>query len=94
MGNGGGCTTAWTNTRAAIVSDDHPLFNTTRNIPAPTFRQQAAAAHAEASRLKADILELAPFMREHAARFTKEDLAQYSEKLVEYGEPPLEHISK
>lgn len=90
MGNGGGCNTAWANTRSAIVSDDHPIYNTTRDIPAPTFRQQAAAAKAEESRLKADILELAPFMREHASRFTKEDLAQYSEKLVEYGEAPLD----
>jgi len=30
MGNGGGCGTAWQNTRAAIVSTDHPLYNTTR----------------------------------------------------------------
>jgi len=89
MGNGGSCQTAWTNTRSAIVSRDHPLYNATRDIPPPSFRAQAAAAAAEEAREKAEILELAPFMREHANRFTAEDLAQYNEHLVRHGGEPV-----
>ena len=55
---------------------------------------QATAARAEERQLRADILALAPFMREHAHRFSAEDLAIYSERLVGYGEPPIVHAEK
>ena len=143
MGNGGSCGSAWANTRAAIVSSDHPLYNATRHLAPPSFRErvrapfplhlhldllvlvlvlvflhvlvillllpcpgsapftdggapspQATAARAEERQLRADILALAPFMREHAHRFSAEDLAIYSERLVGYGEPPIVHAEK
>ena len=94
MGNGGGCGTAWANTRAAIVSSNHPLYNATRHLlpsamPTPSFKEQAAAKAVEAAQLKADILELSPFMREHSAHFAAQDLAQFNEHLVSYGEAPI-----
>jgi len=60
------------------------------SIPPPSFKEQAVAAKAEEARLKADILALAPFMREHADRFSAEDLQQYSAHLVRYGAAPIE----
>jgi|EP01047_Picozoa_sp_COSAG01_P012788 hypothetical protein len=89
MGSGGGCGTAWSNTREAIVSRDHPLYNATRNLPRPSFKAQAAAAKAEEARLKRDILELAPFMRKHAGHFAQADLDQFNEKLKIYGQEPI-----
>jgi CubicO group peptidase (beta-lactamase class C family) len=85
MGNGGGCGTSWTNSRSAIVSNDHPLFNATRHIPATSFKEQAAVAAQEETKLKRDIMELAPFMREHASHFNEADIAQFNEHLVRYG---------
>jgi hypothetical protein len=89
MGNGGNCGTAWSNTRQAIVSRDQPLYNATRHIPRPSFKQEAAAAQMEQAQLRRDILELEPFLRKHASRFTQGDLAQFNEKLTMYGVEPI-----
>eukprot|EP01049_Picozoa_sp_SAG25_P001250 SAG25_NODE_52_length_18732_cov_99.030484_5_plen_115_part_00 len=41
MGNVGNCGTAWSKTRQAIVSRDHPLYNATRHIPAPELQARS-----------------------------------------------------
>jgi hypothetical protein len=48
---------------------------------------------AEEESLKKDILALAPFMRAHADRFSKEDLAQYSAQLERFGGDPLDVVA-
>ena len=48
---------------------------------------------AEEESLKDDILALAPFMRAHADRFSKEDLAQYSAQLERFGGDPLDALA-
>eukprot|EP01049_Picozoa_sp_SAG25_P001249 SAG25_NODE_52_length_18732_cov_99.030484_4_plen_53_part_00 len=43
----------------------------------------------EQAQLRRDILELEPFLRKHASRFTQGDLAQFNEKLTMYGVEPI-----
>ncbi len=47
----------------------------------------------EEQSLKEDILALAPFMHAHADRFSKEDLAQYSAQLEQFGGDPLDALA-
>ncbi len=63
------------------------------SIASVGFREQAMDQAAEEESLKKDILALAPFMRAHADRFSKEDLAQYSAQLERFGGDPLDVVA-
>ena len=53
------------------------------------FREQAIEQAAEEKVLKEQILALEPYVRAHADRFSKADLAEYSAQLERYGGEPV-----
>ena len=61
-----------------------------RSIATLGFREQAIHEVAQEKSLKEQVLALQPFMRAHADRFSKEDLAEYSAHLQRFGGAPLE----
>ena len=60
-----------------------------RSLPSVGFREQAIEQAAEEKFLKEQILALEPYVRAHADRFSKEDLAEYSAHLERYGADPV-----
>jgi hypothetical protein len=71
----------------------HSCWPVLRSIASLGFRAQAMDQAVEEQSLKEDILALAPFMRAHADRFSKEDLAQYSAQLEQFGGDPLDALA-
>lgn len=71
----------------------HSCWPVLCSIASLGFRAQAMDQAVEEQSLKEDILALAPFMHAHADRFSKEDLAQYSAQLEQFGGDPLDALA-
>jgi CubicO group peptidase (beta-lactamase class C family) len=84
MGNGNSCVPAWTNGRSAIVSNDHPLYASTRNLNR-TLDSDIKNANQQEAIIMSSTLSLRDGIIKNHRAFTYADLIQYNERLEQVG---------
>jgi hypothetical protein len=100
MGQGSSCGPEWRNTRHALVSGDHALYNTTATTPVwKTGLSDADRAYQRGNNkaFKEEVLALeefiAPSTTIHSDQMTKEDLANYQHWLAKFKKEDQEAAS-
>jgi hypothetical protein len=83
MGTGGGCGPEWTNSRAAIVSDTHPSFNSSFVSGALTATAEEKAASEAA--WKAELISWYPAVAANSSILPAEHLAAFRKGLARFG---------
>lgn len=86
MGNGGSCGNVWSNTRDAIVSNDHPLYNQTRGAHGNISPEQERA---EMRFAREEAIGFRPYFLNNSHLVPRDDLKQYNSLLKSFGVDPV-----
>ncbi len=91
MGTGGSCGPEWTNSRAAIVSNTHPLFNSTfhKTDKGPALPATAAEKAAHEANWRAELAEWWPVVAQNSSVLPPVHLEAYKRQLELLGMDPL-----
>jgi hypothetical protein len=84
MGQGNGCSPAWTNGRSAIVSNDHPKYATTRDAAKRSHSEIRNFQQQEAIQMSS-VLALRDGVIKSHRHLHYDDLVYYNSRLVEFG---------